>query len=156
MIKNNLKLTPDYFNLMWRKTVTFKYFLSSIRKTLWNFGWMDSLNSLKRHWMHSILYLEAEKLNPTHLIVPRTNIHQANSSAQDLVLVVLWLLKLITLKIKCTHLKSSSHFCMRIIKSSTAWCQELRSFIFHFICWPVLPNCLKSSLMNLMARSINA
>lgn len=33
---------------------------------------MDSLNSLKRHWMHSILYLEAEKLNPTHLIVPWT------------------------------------------------------------------------------------
>lgn len=116
---------------MWRKTVTFKYFLSSIRKTVWYFGWMDSLNSLKRHWMHSIHYLEAEKLNPTHLIVPRTNIHLATSSAQDLVLVVLWLLKLITLKIKCTHLKSSSHFCMRIIKSSTAWCQESRSFIFH-------------------------
>lgn len=147
-------MTPDYFNFMWRKTVTFKYFLSSLWKILWYFGWMDSLNSLKRHWMHSILYLEAEKSNPTHFIVPRTNIHQANSSAQYLVLVVLWLLKV--LKIKCTHLKSSSNFCMRVIKCSTAWIQELRSFIFNFICWPILPNCLKSSLMNLMVRSINA
>lgn len=65
------------------------------------------------------LYLEAEKLNPTYLIVPRTKPSReffGTGFGFGGPLIV----KAYSIKIKCTHLKSSSHFCMRIFKSSTA------------------------------------